>query len=223
MNILTHSKKTILNISLLCVSALYLSGCVAPLVIGGGATVGTLATREKGVTGTLSDSQISVLIKAKHYGFDPNMHAAVGVNVQNAEALLTGNVSNQEWIVEAERLAWQVKGVKKVLNNIALDENTSITDAIGTTTKDSWITTQIKSKILFGDNIRSLNYSIKTVNHIVYVMGIAQNKAELEQVLEIASKVSGVKKVVDYTRINEESETASNDESTETLNEADSS
>ena len=196
------NKKKIIIISFLTsTSVLFLSGCVAPLVVGGATTVGTLATREKGVTGTFSDSQMSVLIKAKYYGFSPDLHARVGV------VLLTGDVPNQEWIVEAERLAWQVKGIKKVLNNITpTDEAASFGDAIGTVTQDSWITTQIKSQMLFGENIRSLNYSIKTVDSIVYVMGIAQNQAEVDQVLEIASKISGVKKVVDYTKMNEEAE-----------------
>ncbi len=205
--IINKKKIYLTRVSVLSLSVLFLSGCVAPLVVGGATTVGTLATREKGVTGTFSDSQMSVLIKAKYYGFSPDLHARVGVNVQNGEVLLTGDVPNQEWIVEAERLAWQVKGIKKVLNNIApTDEAASFGDAIGTVTQDSWITTQIKSQMLFGDNIRSLNYSIKTVDSVVYVMGIAQNQAEVDQVLEIASKISGVKKVVDYTKMNEEAE-----------------
>ena len=49
---------------LLFLVAPLLSSC-APIIIGGGAMVGALATREKGVSGTVSDSQISVLIKAK--------------------------------------------------------------------------------------------------------------------------------------------------------------
>ncbi|MDP3371960.1 MAG: BON domain-containing protein [Candidatus Paracaedibacteraceae bacterium] len=191
--------KNITTIAALLASSALLSGCLAPLVIGGGAAVGTLATREKGVTGTMSDSQISIVIKAKLYSFSPDLYARVGVNVQEREVLLTGKVNIPEWQVEAERLAWQASGVLKVLNNIEVVESDEF--AIGAYAKDSWITTQLKSKILFTEKVRSLNYSIKTVGGVVYVMGVAQNQEELDEVLKIASNTMYVTRVVNYTKL----------------------
>lgn len=188
----------------LSTSLFLVTGCLAPLVIGGGAAVGTLAVREKGVTGTISDSQISIVIKAKLYSFDPDLHARITVNVEGGEVLLTGSVNKQEWPIEAERIAWEASGVKKVLNNIEVVDNDDI--GVGIYAKDSWITTQLKSKLLFGDDIRSLNYSVKTVGGVAYIMGIAQSKEELDKVLEIASKTSGVTKVVNYTKVRGEAE-----------------
>lgn len=188
----------------LSTSLFLVTGCLAPLVIGGGAAVGTLAVREKGVTGTMSDSQISMVIKAKLYSFDTDMHARVTVNVEGGEVLLTGSVQKQEWPIEAERIAWEASGVKKVLNNIEIVDNDDI--GVGIYAQDSWITTQLKSKLLFGDDIRSINYSIKTVGGVAYIMGIAQSKEELDKVLEIASKTSGVTKVVNYTKVRGEAE-----------------
>ncbi len=188
----------------LSTSLFLVTGCLAPLVIGGGAAVGTLAVREKGVTGTMSDSQISMVIKAKLYSYDTDLHARVTVNVEGGEVLLTGSVNKQEWPVEAERIAWEASGVKKVLNNIEVVDNDDI--GVGAYAQDSWITTQLKSKLLFGDDIRSINYSIKTVGGVAYILGIAQSKEELDKVLEIASKTSGVTKVVNYTKVRGEAE-----------------
>lgn len=203
-----HGRKKMnknIKIALSLSTSLFLvTGCLAPLVIGGGAAIGTLAVREKGVTGTMSDSQISVVIKAKLYSYDPDLHARVTVNVEGGEVLLTGSVQNQEWPVEAERIAWEASGVKKVLNNIQVVDNDEI--GIGIYAQDSWITTQLKSKLLFGDDIRSLNYSIKTVGGVAYILGVAQSKEELDKVLDIASKTSGVTKVVNYTRVRGEAE-----------------
>ncbi len=193
--------KIVLSLS---TSLFLVTGCIAPLVIGGGAAIGTLAVREKGVTGTMSDSQISMVIKAKLYSYDPDLHARVTVNVEGGEVLLTGSVQNQEWPVEAERIAWEASGVKKVLNNIQVVDNDEI--GVGIYAQDSWITTQLKSKLLFGDDIRSLNYSIKTVGGVAYILGVAQSKEELDKVLDIASKTSGVTKVVNYTRVRGEAE-----------------
>ncbi len=180
------------------------TGCLAPLVIGGGAAVGTLATREKGVTGTISDSQISIVIKAKLYDFDPDLHARVGVNVDGGEVLLTGAVHKAEWPVEAERIAWSASGVRKVLNNITVTETDEV--AVGIYAKDSWITTQVKSKLLFADDVRSLNYSVKTVAGIVYVMGIAQDQVEIDRVIDTVSKTGGITRVVNYVRVRGEAE-----------------
>lgn len=180
-------------------SPFFVSGCLAPLVVGGSAAIGTLAIREKGVTGSISDSQISVVVRAKLYSFDPDLHARVTVNVEGGEVLLTGSIQKPEWSVEAERIAWEASGVKKVLNNIEITDNDEL--GVGIYAKDSWITTHLKSKLLFGDDIRSLNYSLKTVGGVVYVLGIAQDQAELDRVLDAVSKTLYVTRVVNYVKI----------------------
>lgn len=188
--------------SILTLSALLLSGCAAPLIIGGGAAIGTMAVREKGIGGTITDSEISLRIKGKYYKYNVDLHAHVGLNVQNGEVLLTGALPQEDWTIEAERLAWQVRGVKSVLNNTTVMQNPkSINETFGSVPQDSWITTAIKSKLLFNQDVKSLNYSIKTVDQIVYIMGVGQTQEEIDTVVHVASNVSGVKKVVNYAQI----------------------
>jgi osmotically-inducible protein OsmY len=185
----------------LITAALSLSSCIAPLVIGGGATVGAIATKEKGITGTVTDSQISVTLKAKLYQFDPDLYSKITVNVQSGEVLLAGTVTKAEWQVEAERIAWEVNGVQHVVNHIEVSEEG---EGIATMLQDSVITTQVKANLLCDGDIRSLNYSIKTVNGTVYIMGIAQSQAELDKVGKYASSVKGVKKVMSFAKIKED-------------------
>ena len=184
----------------LVLSSLLLSSCIAPLVIGGGAVVGTLATREKGIIGTVDDSQISVLVKAGLYQYDTDLHAKVSVNVQGGEVLLIGSVPKAEWQVEAERISWEVKGVKQVVNHIEVSEG----ESVGTIAQDALITTNVKTTLLFDGDIRSLNYSIKTVNGVVYIMGIAPSQEELDKVTKYASSVKGVQKVLSYAKLKDE-------------------
>ena len=155
----------------LVLSSLLLSSCIAPLVIGGGAVVGTLATREKGIIGTVDDSQISVLVKAGLYQYDPDLHAKISV-----------------------------KGVKQVVNHIEVSEG----ESVGTIAQDALITTNVKTALLFDGDIRSLNYSIKTVNGVVYIMGIAQSQEELDKVTKYASSIKGVQKVLSYAKLKDE-------------------
>lgn len=186
-----------LKILVLSLAVMALSAC-APIILGGGAIVGTLATRDKGIIGTASDSQISTVLKAKIYSYSSDLYTKIGINVQNAEVLLTGSVPNPEWQVEAERIAWAIEGVKLVVNHIEVSEGAGL----GSMAADSLITTQIKTALLFNGAVRSLNYSIKTVGGVVYIMGDAQSQEELDIVSERISKVKGVKKVMNYARIN---------------------
>ncbi len=73
---------------------------------------------------------------------------------------------------EAVKRAWRAKGVKEVIDEIIVDpKGTS-----GTYARDSWIATQLKTKLLFDKNIYSINYSTETVRGQIYVLGIAQEK-----------------------------------------------
>ncbi|WP_165380379.1 BON domain-containing protein [Candidatus Finniella inopinata] len=192
---MNFTKKITLN-SAAIFAFLSLTGC-APVIIGGGAVVGALATRDKGVTGSVSDTQISTVLKSRIYSHSSDLYTKIGMNVQNGEVLLTGSVPTAEWQADAERIAWEVNGVKQVLNQIEVSEGGGLTDMA----KDATITSQIKSLLLFDAGVRSLNYSIKTVGGVVYVMGDAQSQEELNLVSDHASKVSGVKKVMNYARV----------------------
>ena len=65
-------------------------------------------------------------------------------------------------------------------------------------------TTKINAKLLLKKEINNLNYNIDTVNKIVYVIGIAQNKKELESVIDIIGSVYGVKEIINYVRLKED-------------------
>ncbi|MGV8947833.1 MAG: BON domain-containing protein [Candidatus Paracaedibacter sp.] len=178
-----------------------LSACV-PAVVGGGAAMGVAATKEKGVTGAWSDTKISTAIKLGLYQKDPELHRLVDVNVQGGEVLLTGALPNEEMHLDAVKIAWEPQGVVRVIDNIGKSEGASL----GTYTADTWITTQLKSKLMLDGDIQSRNYSIKTVSGQVYVMGIAQDQTELDKVVEHARNTSGVTQVVSYVRVKGEAD-----------------
>jgi osmotically-inducible protein OsmY len=179
-----------------------LTGCVPAVVGGGVTTVGVAATKEKGVAGAWTDTKISTTIKLGLYQKDPDLHRLVDVNVQNGEVLLTGSAPSEEMHLEAVKIAWDCQGVKRVIDNIGGPEGASV----GTYARDTWITTQLKSSLLFDGDVQSRNYSVKTVSGQVYLMGIAQNQAELDKVVSHASNTSGVEKVISYVHVKEGTE-----------------
>ena len=121
----------------------------------------------------------------------------LGIEVYESRVLLTGYATNEKMRAEAVRLSWQAAGVKQVLNEIQLETVKRETSLA----RDSWITTQLKSKITFDRNIYAVNYFIETVNGIVYLLGVAQNQTELDLVRAHARGLSYVRRVISHVRI----------------------
>ncbi len=176
-----------------------IQGCIAAAV-GAAATTGYVATQERTPGTALDDTTIWVRVKEKLV--QHNAHELLtGINVEVIEGRvhLTGVVNSTETRVDAVRLAWQVEGVKEVINEIKVVpiQQKKLKDIA----HDSWISTQIRSKMLFNTDIRSINFSIDVVQGTVYLMGIARNQNELDALTELASTTPGVDKVVSYVRV----------------------
>lgn len=177
---------------------IFLSSC-APAIFGGASFGGKLLFQDKTMGESFSDTSIWTKIRSKmmHKKID-DLFGSVNVKVNEGRVLLTGTVPNREANLEILKICWDTQGVKEVINElkVAKKDQTSV----GTYTKDSWITTQARSKMLFSD-IKSINYSIETIDGVVYVFGIARSQSELEKATDKISKISGVKKVVSYVRV----------------------
>lgn len=178
-----------------------LSSCV-PVIIGAGALVGgKLFIQDRTVGEYVSDSTIWTKIKA---GFVrdkiDDMVGSLNVEVSEGRVLLTGFVEASQDRVKILKVVWEQDGVKEVINEMKVREegdNSGVLDYA----KDSWTTSQIKTKLLFSSGIVSANYSVETINSTVYLFGIAHTEDELERVKEIASKAYGVTEVISYVRV----------------------
>ena len=181
---------------LLPVAMLPLGGCEALLV--GGAAVGvTVAAQDRPIKTAIADTAIQASINAKLVDFDVEVFQRVDIEVVEGKALLTGIVPNPQNRIDAARLAWQADGVAEVINEIEVKDTSTLSDAA----RDAWITTKLRSAILFDGEIQSINYTIDTVNKTVYLMGIAQNQRELDRVVGYARRIDYVRGVVPYVRI----------------------
>lgn len=185
---------------LLLLCLVLLQGCIAAAA-GGIAATGYLGAQERTIGDAVDDTTIWAKIK-EAYVKDDAKKLLVDINVEVIEARvhLTGTVKDPQTKVDAVRLAWQVPGVKEVINEIQLidpDDN----QGLSYFAKDNWIGTQLRTKLIFNKDIRYRNYSIEVVRGIVYLMGIAASEDELNSVTNIASTISGVQKVVSYVRI----------------------
>lgn len=178
---------------------LFATSCVETVVVGSLAT-GTIMVRDKSFADTRKDIVISTKIGSEFLGHGlKNYGNSVDVTVNEGRVLLTGIVRNAGKAKLASELAWKVKNVKEVIDEIQIkyDKKVHLKD-YASAASDYALTTQIESKMLFDSRILTLNYQTTTVDGTVYFLGVAQDEIEKRKVLSLASKVRGVKKVVDH-------------------------
>ena len=176
-------------------SILLLPSCTG-LAVGAGATAGVATVQEGGISRAISDFEIQAQINDLWFREDIAIFSKLDLTVNQGRVLITGVVQDPGHRVEAVRLAWQPNGVKQVINEIQVAES----DGLVGFARDTWISTRLRTAITLDREIQSINYSIDTVKGIVYLMGVAQNQAELNKVIEIARTIPDVDRVVSYVK-----------------------
>ncbi|HEB80022.1 MAG TPA: BON domain-containing protein [Rhodospirillales bacterium] len=180
--------------AVLLVMASMLNGC-SPT--GVGATAGIAALEERRVEDVAYDLKLKIKIAKKWLDYDGSLLLDAGIEVYEGRVLLTGNVDTPEIRAAAVRLTWEVRGVKEVINEILVAIESGIMDKA----RDIWISTQLKTKLTLDKKVYAINYTIKTVARIVYVIGAAQSKEELGRVISHARNINYVRKVINHVRV----------------------
>lgn len=176
----------------------FVQGCTPlALATGAGATVGVAAAQEGGLKGAATDTSIRLSITDLWLKHDAKMYARLALTVKEGRVLITGHVPSPDMRVDAVRLAWQADGVRQVINEIVVDKDVGV----GAYMTDSWVTSDIKARLMFDKYVQSINYSIETVAGVVYIMGVAQDQKELDRVLDYARNTKYVKSVTSYVRL----------------------
>lgn len=176
--------------------AVALAGC-APLILGGAATTAYVATQHRGLGGFATDAEIRATINHLWLQHSIAMTQRIGLSVDNGRVLLTGRATDPQMRLDAVRLSWQATGVTEVINEIQVDNESGLLDSA----KDTWITTQLRTRLTFDSTVMSRNYSIDTVNGTVYLTGLAVSQEEVNRIIDHARSVAGVQHVVNHTRI----------------------
>lgn len=175
---------------------LVLSGCAAGAV----GAMGVATVQERSMGAGFDDANASNELKSKLFAAGPRRFEEVDVEVSGGLGLLTGRVSTEDDKAEAEQMAWSVRRIIDVANELNVSPPGSVRDQVN----DEWITTRVRTRLVTDGNIRGINYNIETYNGVVYLMGIAQNNDELRRAAEHASFVRGVREVVSYVELKEE-------------------
>lgn len=176
-------------------SAIGLGGC-AGAVVGAGAATGIAAFEERSVATVARDGVIAAKIRLALFEAGEKYITRIGIEVYDGRVLLTGAAPDEAMRADVVRMAWKVGGVKDVLNEVQISDAGFIDAA-----RDSWITARLTANLTLDQAIMAINYSVETVNGVVYLIGLAQNAAELKRVIAHAHQIGYVRKVIPHVRI----------------------
>ncbi len=170
-----------------------LSGCVAATAGG----VAVAASADRSIGDQVNDATIKAAISAVWRKTNSDMASGLECDVYEGRALITGRVQNPAWIEDAIRIAWRVKGVQQVYNEITVGPVTTTGEDLG----DGFISTRLRNELLWDADVRSINFIVTTSDHVVFLLGSAQTSAELERVTAYARNIPNVKRVVSYVQV----------------------
>ncbi|MDB2592710.1 BON domain-containing protein [Gammaproteobacteria bacterium] len=178
------------KIALSCMLAIGLHGCAA-VIIGAAATASAIVYDHRSLKTIYQDQKVA------HQAYqqldkNPQLKGCMfSVSSINRSVLLLGQVKTSEQRLLAEKITRQVPLVKRIYNQIEIVKKISVWES----TKDSFITTKVKTEMLGQKGLRSAQIKVVTADSNVYLMGLV-NAQQASLAAQTAKKVSGVHKVV---------------------------
>lgn len=172
-------------------SVLLLQGCIGAVVVGSAAVATKTAADPRSVGTQVDDGTLEARVSnALSKDQQLKKEARVVVTAYQGKVLLTGQAPTTELANRAKQIAMGVEGASAVYNEIRQGAPVSL----GTASMDTWITTKVRSQLLTSDSVKSSNVKVTTENGEVFLLGLVTPQ-EGQAAAEIASKVSGVKRV----------------------------
>ncbi len=177
--------------ALLLASMLSLTACSG---MSGGSSAAPTASEEsqRSIGRMLDDEMIETRALVNVRKADEALDDANIVIVSfNGIVLLAGQVPFPELKQLAETTVADVRYVRKVHNELAVREGNDFASR----SNDSWITTRIKSKMLFSTNVDPAEIKVVTESGVVYLLGLV-DQTSADKAVDMARHTSGVEGVV---------------------------
>lgn len=151
----------------------------------------------------VADASITAAVKSKLLWNQNTQGLAADVETMAGNVSLKGTANSAAASELAGELALNTHGVVSVDNNLIVDESMSTpgekaretTDEIGQTFSDSWITTKVKSTLMYSSNVNSSRITVATKDGVVNLTGVVNSAAERDLAVALARNIKGVTKV----------------------------
>tara|TARA_Y100000591_G_scaffold275060_1_gene251587 strand:- start:164 stop:757 length:594 start_codon:yes stop_codon:yes gene_type:complete len=178
--------------SIILLLGLTLTGCVGVSSTGIFGTGVSIATDPRSLGTQIDDSIMQKNLSARILLEDKNYFLSVKTKVIDGRIFITGKVDDPEKKLELTKLAWEIKGVRSVKNDLKIKEEFNFKQSA----KDLLITSQLRTALVLNKNIKATNYQIDTYKKKIYIYGIATSSEEKETVIKEAREILDVDDVI---------------------------
>ena len=139
----------------------------------------------------IDDTIMQKNLSARLALFDKKYFLSIQSEVRDGNIFLSGKVDKPEEKIKITKMAWETKGVRSVKNAITIKGQVNFK----VTAKDIFITSQLRSALIFNKKTKARNYTLETINRNIYIFGIAMDVEEKQEVINEANKIYDVEKV----------------------------
>ena len=168
---------------------LLLFACSTPTQFGAGVNI-TFDPRTIGMQ--IDDTIMQKNLSARLALADKKYFLSIQSEVLDGQIFLSGKVDEPEEKIKITKMAWETKGVRSVKNAITIKGQTNFKS----TAKDIFITSQLRTALIFNKKTKARNYTLETVNKNIYIFGIAMDEEEKKEVINEANKIYDVEEVI---------------------------
>ncbi len=181
-----------IKLILIILIGLTLSSCVGVSSTGIFGTGVTVAIDPRSLGTQIDDSIMQKNLSARILLVNKNYFLTVKTKVIDGRIFITGKVDDPEEKLKLTKLAWETQGVRSVKNDIKIKEEFNFTQSA----KDLLITSQLRTALVFNENIKATNYQIDTYKKKIYIYGLAISSDEKDLVIKEAEGILDVEDVI---------------------------
>jgi len=174
---------------------LLLSGCFSAIV-GGGAAITSGVHDQRSIGTQIDDVSLTTKIDARLISERDMPSRWVSVQVIQGKVILTGHLPSERHIQRALFITKSISGVRSVHSELIVGK-----PRIGTLMSDSWVTTQVKSRLWKDDQVSGFSIKVETVNGKVYLQGIVNTSMQRQRTKDLTRGVKGVTAIVDLMQV----------------------
>ena len=140
----------------------------------------------------IDDKFIATKAKVNIDKSDPQLKKAqVQVDSFNGVVLLTGNVPSSAMRDLATETVQKIRKVRRVHNELEIGPPRSA----GATLGDTWLSSKVKSRLLFDKRVNSRRIHVVTENGVIYLRGLVTHD-EANTAVAVTKKAYGLQKIV---------------------------
>lgn len=167
-----------------------LTGCAKIITVTTSEPI-QISTNKRTLGTKINDQQLETIARVNLNKASKQLEDAhINIDSFNGLLLLTGQVPNEQLRNLAGDTVGKINSVRQVHNELTAGASTTFQDR----SKDSWITTKIKTKLI-ASSIQSRRILIITEAQTVFLMGLV-SRYEADRITKVAQNTSGVKQVV---------------------------